>query len=86
MTEHEKMLAGKIYDPFSENMAEERIRAHRLCREYNDTLDTDEAARGAILDELLPARRGQGVHPAGKARRGRLAPVDRRGTVTSSPP
>ena len=64
MTEHEKMLAGKIYDPFSENMAEERIRAHKLCREYNDTLDTDETARSAILDELLPDR-GENVYLQG---------------------
>lgn len=39
MTEHEKMLAGRIiYDPFTEGMAEERTKAHRLCKLYNDTL------------------------------------------------
>ena len=54
MTEHEKMLAGKIYDPFSEGMAEERAKAHRLCQEYNRTFDTETEKRAEILDELLP--------------------------------
>ncbi len=54
MTEHEKMLAGKIYDPFSEGMPEERTRAHLLCREYNETPETDAEKRNAILRELMP--------------------------------
>ena len=55
MTEHEKMLAGyRIYDPFSEGMAEERTKAHRLCKLYNDTFDTESEKRAAILDELMP--------------------------------
>lgn len=54
MTEHEKMLAGKIYDPFSEGMPEERERAHFLCKEYNDTFETESERRNAILRELIP--------------------------------
>ena len=54
MTEHEKMLAGKIYDPFTEGMPEERTNAHRLCKLYNDTTETDAQQRKEILDELLP--------------------------------
>lgn len=65
MTEHEKMLLGyTMYDPFTENMAEERTKAHRLCQEYNATFDTETEKRNAILDELLP-NRGEGVYLQG---------------------
>ena len=64
MTEHEKMLAGYIYDPFSEGMADERTEAHRLSKLYNDTFDTDTKEREAILDRLLPDR-GEGVYLQG---------------------
>lgn len=56
MTEHEKMFAGKIYDPFSEGMPEERANAHRLCKLYNDAFETETEKRKAILDELMPNR------------------------------
>ena len=65
MTEHEKMLAGNlIYDPFSEGMAEERANAHRLCKLYNDTFDTESEKRKEILDELMP-NRGEDVYLQG---------------------
>ena len=32
MNETEKMLAGKIYDPSDETLAEMRLRAHRLSQ------------------------------------------------------
>lgn len=64
MTEREKMFAGKIYDPFSEGMPEERTEAHRLCKLYNDTLDTETEARNAILDKLMP-NRGRDVYLQG---------------------
>ena len=54
MTEHEKMLEGKLYDPFSEGMPEERTRAHYLCREYNNTFETESDKRNMILRELVP--------------------------------
>ena len=64
MTEHEKMLSGKVYDPFKEGMTEERTRAHRLCKEYNSTTEEEPEKRKAILDELLP-HRGKGVYLQG---------------------
>lgn len=64
MTEHEKMLAGKIYDPFTEGMLEERTNAHRLCKLYNDTTETDAQRRKEILNELLP-NRGENVYLQG---------------------
>ena len=64
MTEREKMFAGKIYDPFSDGMLEQRTNAHRLCALYNATTEIDEEKRKEILDELLP-NRGEGVYLQG---------------------
>lgn len=54
MTEKEKMLAGRLYDPSDPELAALRQKAHGLCQRYNETLETQEAERKAILDELLP--------------------------------
>ena len=64
MTETEKMFAGKIYNPFCENMPEERRRAHELCQKYNAIPESDEAAREAVLCELMPDH-GEGVYLQG---------------------
>jgi maltose O-acetyltransferase len=64
MNEREKMLQGKIYDPFIEGLPEERANAHRLCKLYNDTLESETEKRKAILDELLP-NRGENVYLQG---------------------
>ncbi len=52
MTEKEKMLSGKIYDPADGELAALRTRAHRLCREYNDLAETDEK-RLEVLSRLV---------------------------------
>ena len=64
MTEHEKMLSGKIYNPYVEGMIEERMRAHKLCLLYNQTVEDEPEKRKAILDELMP-NRGEGVYLQG---------------------
>ncbi len=64
MTEKEKMLAGKIYDPTDETLLKERLNAHRLSHLYNDTFDTQEEERNKILNELLP-NRGEGTYLQG---------------------
>ena len=51
MTEKEKMLAGKIYDPSDKELVEFRAKAHRLSKEYNELLETDER-RAKIIKEL----------------------------------
>ncbi len=51
MTEREKMLAGKIYDPSDKELYELRVKAHRLSTEYNQLFETDER-RKEILKEL----------------------------------
>ena len=56
MTEKEKMLAGKLYDTGDGELLRLRAKAHRLCREYNDTFEEEQDRRRAILDQLVPER------------------------------
>lgn len=56
MTEREKMLAGKIYEPFGRDLQDDRARAHHLCKEYNDTFEDEAQRRQEIMDALMPNR------------------------------
>lgn len=51
LTEKEKMLDGKIYDPSDSELLALRERAHKLSAEYNSLLETDKR-RVEILKEL----------------------------------
>ena len=42
---------GKIYDPSDEELVKLRTKAHRLSKEYNELLETDEK-RSEILKEM----------------------------------
>lgn len=64
MTEKEKMLAGKIYDPTDEELVSLRVKAHKLSQQYNNTFEDEAADRKKILDELLTCR-GKGVYLQG---------------------
>lgn len=64
MTEKEKMLAGKIYDPADPELMEMRTKAHNLSKDYNDTYETEQERREQILNELVP-NRGEGVYLQG---------------------
>lgn len=57
MTEREKMVLGKIYDPSDEELQELRTKAHNLSKDYNDTYETQEELREQILSELIPNRK-----------------------------
>ena len=57
MTEKEKMLAGKIYDPSDEELSKLRLQAHKLSKMYNDTFEDEEEKREDILDKLIPNRK-----------------------------
>ena len=48
------MLAGKVYDASGYGLPEMRARAHRLCAEYNSTLETEVKKRAKIVRALLP--------------------------------
>lgn len=51
MTEKEKMLAGKIYDPSEPELVGLRQKAHRLCLEYNQLPEIDKK-RDELMREL----------------------------------
>lgn len=53
MTEKEKMLAGKIYDPSDEELNKMRINAHKLSQQFNALFEDDEE-RVKIMDRLVP--------------------------------
>lgn len=63
MSEKEKMLAGKIYDPTDEELTILRTKAHRLSQHYN-TLFEDDNLRNTIIDELIPSK-GEGLYLQG---------------------
>ncbi|SEO24042.1 maltose O-acetyltransferase [Halogranum amylolyticum] len=52
-TEKEKMLAGELYDASDPVLVEERERAKRLTRLYNETTETEHDRRGELLTDLF---------------------------------
>ncbi|MCH5315706.1 MAG: sugar O-acetyltransferase [Eubacterium sp.] len=64
MTEREKMVSGKLYDPTDDELAILREQAHKLSKDYNDTYDFEEEKREEILSKLIPDRE-EGVYLQG---------------------
>ncbi len=64
MTELEKMLKGKIYDPSDSTLDFQRKKAHRLSKDYNDTYDDEDKKRFEIMKELIPDM-GKGTYIQG---------------------
>lgn len=54
MTEKERMLAGEIYDSSDKELVEMRAYAHKLCKQYNDSIEEEEDKRKELLDKLFP--------------------------------
>ena len=54
MSEREKMLCGKLYDPSDPELKSLRIKARKLVRKYNLTDEDEPECQKAILTELLP--------------------------------
>jgi maltose O-acetyltransferase len=52
-TEKQKMINGELYRPLDEELSNERLRARKLTRLYNQTMETDYAERTALLKKLL---------------------------------
>lgn len=52
-TEKQKMINGELYRPQDEELVNDRLRARRLTRLYNQTIETDYAERTALLNKLL---------------------------------
>lgn len=57
MTEEEKLLAGKMYYPGDEKLCEQRAKAHKLCKKYNDLYEDETDERNKIVEELFPHRK-----------------------------
>ena len=64
MTEKEKMISGKLYDPSDKELEALRLQAHRLSKDYNDTYEDEEEKREEILSKLIP-NRSYGVYIQG---------------------
>lgn len=64
MTEKEKMISGKLYDPSDKELEALRLQAHRLSKDYNDTYEDEEEKREEILSKLIP-NRSDGVYIQG---------------------
>lgn len=56
MTEKEKMLLGKLYDPSDDELRTLSTKANALCLRYNVLPKTEYEKREQILDELVPHR------------------------------
>jgi maltose O-acetyltransferase len=54
-TEHQKMLAGELYDPLDPELAAARTRARDLCQALNATREADQDERRRILRQLFGA-------------------------------
>lgn len=53
MSEHDKMIAGELYDASDPDLVLARLRARRLTSAYASCDASDRAARRSILEELL---------------------------------
>ena len=67
MTEEQRIFNGGLFASEVPELVEKKARAHRLSQEFNALFEDDEAARQAILDELLDAV-GQGTRMLGPIR------------------
>ena len=53
MTEKEKMLSGKMYDPMDSTLVKERLKARLLFQEINQLSDQEKPSRNKLLYTLL---------------------------------
>lgn len=52
-TEHQKMLAGELYDPLDPELVAARAHARDLCQALNATREAEQQQRRQILQELF---------------------------------
>jgi maltose O-acetyltransferase len=53
LSEHEKMLAGELYDPMDPALVTARARARDLCQDLNGSREADDVGRRRTLISLL---------------------------------
>ena len=54
-TEKDKMLSGKLYNPFDPQLSAERRHARLLVKKLNDTRDDQVEERKRLIKKLLPS-------------------------------
>lgn len=64
MTEKQKMIAGKYYYSSDQELHEDRLRAKKLCKVYNDLEPDDVEAREKILKTLFNADKACYIEPS----------------------
>ena len=52
-SEKQKMMNGELYRPQDDELVNDRLRARKLTRLFNQTMETDSEERAALLKELL---------------------------------
>lgn len=62
-TEKEKMLAGEMYDPQSQELREARVKAKDLCHKYNNLEPQAGKKKKLILKELLQTDKEPYIEP-----------------------
>ena len=55
MTEREKMISWKLYDPTDKELEQLRLNARKLARKYNLIDEDQQEEQMKILRQLLPA-------------------------------
>ncbi|WP_377890066.1 maltose acetyltransferase domain-containing protein [Alkalihalobacillus sp. R86527] len=66
-TEKQKMLDGEMYDPGDEELLNDRLRARRLTRLYNQTSETETEERSQLLRSLFGStKENVGIEPTFK--------------------
>ena len=63
MSQLARMLAGDLYDPGDDELVALRMAAQRRMRDYNATVYGEDAARAAILSEMLGSWNGAVIRP-----------------------
>ena len=53
MSEQEKMISGQLYNSTDEKLSEQRIKAKKFCRQYNNLEPDNYEERKSILKKLL---------------------------------
>lgn len=59
-TEKQKMLAWELYSALVPELAAERTRARNLLKELNDSHESDQELKVAVIDQIF-ASAGQGI-------------------------
>lgn len=62
-TEKEKMLAGEMYNPQDNELAEDRLRAKKLCHKYNNLSPDAGEKKKLILQELFKTEQSPYIEP-----------------------